>query len=166
MRLLLAILAVAFAACQVGDVASEGAADPAIAREAMPAGLTLSQTATADSLRVELSVGALPGERPRLMELHLKPTANLRFTGAEALDAAIDSGKALHVLPRGDTLRVVLMATDNLNPIGEGPLARLTFERLDAAPAEIVALERGPVFAPAAANHGVALPKPLRVGGE
>ena len=94
---------------------------------------------------------------PRLMELRVAYDGP-RFLGAEPLDAADAADKRLVVQDEGETLRVVLISTSNLNPIDSGPLVRLRFEGEGT-----VDLVGSPsIFA---ANDGLKLGDPLALGG-
>ena len=105
-------------------------------------------------------------EAPRMMELRLR-LSGLRYVKSEPLSAATAAGKELVVKDEDDgTLRTVLFATGNLNRLDTGPLVRYRLARVGSAgAARVEILSQRPVFAPARADQGVTLGRPLVLGG-
>lgn len=89
---------------------------------------------------------AAPG--PRVADLRLRyDPAGLRFVGAERGPAALAADKELRVAHRAEQpppagqLRLLLLRTTNVNALGPGVWARLTFERVPGGPAPVLAFD-------------------------
>ena len=101
---------------------------------------------------------------PRMMELHLRLTDNLKLVSATKGAAAEAVAKELVVQEKADhVLRTVLFSAQNLDLLGDGVLARYRLARTDAKPAKVELMNKMPVFAPPAANEGFLLPDPLEI---
>lgn len=102
---------------------------------------------------------------PRMMELFIRTSAGLTWVSSEVLSATTDAGKQLVVqAPADGTVRVLVFATDNLNRLESGPLARIVFAS-GGENGNLEMLNQRPIFAPAEADWGITLGKPLTVGG-
>jgi len=155
-------------ACDGGPPPADPPAAAAAPVEEARTTLALSASAESDaSVTVHVAYNRLAGqEGPRVVELHLRHSANLAYDSAEPMSAASAAGKRLVVQDRGDgTLRVLLFGTQTLDRLDSGPLLKLALRRLDDAAATLEVLGDKPVFAPAETNTGLTLPPPLTVGG-
>jgi hypothetical protein len=119
-----------------------------------------------DSVAVDLVYS--PGQDavgPRMMELYLQAAAGLKYASSEPLAAVEAAGKQLVVQAEDDGMvRTVIFATNNVDRLQAGPLARFIFLRQEGV-RRIELLDRHPIFAPADADTGLTLSEPLVIGG-
>lgn len=122
---------------------------------------------TGDAVVVDLVYAPDDGaEGPRAVELWMTHSSHLTYESATPLAAVEAAGKTLVVQPKeGAELRTILYSAASLETIGAGPLVRYRFRVTKPGAATVEIMERMPIFAPAAANQGLMLPKPLVVGG-
>jgi hypothetical protein len=152
------------AACDAGSSPHTGAPPDAPAPFA-PALLLRASDVSADHATIDV-VYERPADRagPRAAEIHLRASPDLHLVASEPLDATRAAGKHLVVQARDDgVLRAIVYSTADLRTLGPGGLVRLRFDRAGAGDAVIELLDRRPVFAPAEADEGLALPPPLRL---
>ncbi len=160
-------------ACQGAPAPSEGppASEPESAAEASLANTTLELTVldqSEDTLSVRLDFNRRSDKQgPRVAEILLRLSDNLRFVSAEAQDAVTTAGKELVAQAKdGGVVRLVIFGTTSLSELESGPLARLEFRKTGAGKATLSVLPEMPIFAPVEANQGLLLPEPLVVGGD
>ena len=100
--------------------------------------------------------------QPRIAEFWLSKSDNLDIKGATTGIATEGSQKQLIIQqPKSNLVRLVILATDNTNPIQSGTLATLKFKKTDDKPARVEILTDKPIFAPAEANEGLVVGDPL-----
>ena len=160
-------------ACQGGPAPSEGppasepegGADTSLAKTTLQL-TVLDQSEDALSVRLDLNRRA-DSQGPRVAEILLRHSDNLRFVSTEAQEAVTTAGKELVAQARDDgVVRLVIFGTTSLSELDSGPLARLEFRKTGTGKATLSVLPEMPIFAPAAANQGLLLPEPLVVGGD
>ena len=100
--------------------------------------------------------------RPRVSEIILRKSKNIEYTGYELGDALKTAKKSLHIQETAqEYLRLVILASDNINPIDTGILATLTFEKSGTEKATISISTESPIFAPEEANIGLKVSDPI-----
>ena len=159
-----ALAALVLSGCSdsLGPGAPEGA-EPIAAVDGATLRL-IASTQTATGTAIDLYHNRPLAERgPRMMELFVQLSGDLRYLRHEPLAASLAAEKGLVVQPRDDgTLRIVLFATTNTLRIASGPLARLW---LEGARGTVSFVNHRPIFAPPEADQAIVLGKPLTVGG-
>ena len=100
---------------------------------------------------------------PRVAEIFVKYTDNLRYLASEKGDALEKAAKQLMVqnLEEDNKLRLVILAMDNTNELDTGRLATLKFERSGSGESTVRILTDSPIFAPQEANEGLLVSDPL-----
>lgn len=168
--LLLFALLGPFAGC-ADDGASPSGAPEEKAGQPEPSGkaaneLSLVLVEDADGQAVVDLVYSRPADipGPRMMELYIKPSEEVKFLSGEALSSVQAAGKELVLQEQADgQVRTVVYTTANLNRLEPGPLVRYRFS-VGQPGAMLELVDRRPLFAPAEAD-GVVLAEPLQLGG-
>jgi hypothetical protein len=158
------LLSLALTGCDGTSTPSDKAPAPA-AVETQSATLSL-ETTRLEGGKVAVDLIYLPSASqvpPRMMELYLRHSAELSYVEASPLSALEVAHKQLIIQPERERLRVTAYASDNMNTLGAGPLARFVFE---APSGGKVSIENpGALFAPAGANAGITLGDAVDLGG-
>lgn len=121
----------------------------------------LNLEASGDDLSL-IYVRAAGAPGPRVAEIIIQHSDNLRFDSAEPGEAATAAGKNVIAQRRGaTTLRVTMFAYSNTEELGTGLLARLQMTRADDRPAHAEILLDKPLFAPRLAQRGLKVSDPI-----
>lgn len=166
-----ALLTLALAAgCTQQEPDTQDPVDPAPQAGQLRSDATLTLAVASlgsEEIEVDLHFNHAPGHPgPRMMELFIAGSEGTGYLGSEPLAATLAAGKDLVVQEADDgNLRVVIFATDNLNELESGPLARFRLSRPQTGQATLALVDRQPIFAPAEASRGVTLDEPLVVDG-
>ena len=103
-------------------------------------------------------------EAPRMAEVYLKMSDNLKFTQAQAGSAAQEASKDVIAQAReGQQVRVTIFSSANLNTLSSGQWAVLEFEVIpgDASEASVEIIQRDAMLAPPVSGEGLELGAPL-----
>jgi hypothetical protein len=103
-------------------------------------------------------------EAPRMAEVYLKMSDNLKFLSAQAGSAAQEAGKDVIAQARdGQQVRVTIFSSANLNTLPSGQWATLEFEVSggDASEATLEIVRRDAMLAPPVSGEGLELGVPL-----
>ncbi len=113
---------------------------------------------------VNLSFDRGQASAPRVVEVFLRPTPNLKLVKSEAGDSLIAAGKQAIFRQTDDGLiRVVAYSASNTETLDTGVLAELQFERTGDGPAQIEIVKDRPLLAPSGANAGLEIGAPLKL---
>ncbi len=102
---------------------------------------------------------------PRMAEIYLKHPTEWNFSEAVEGNAVSDAQKQLIVQEAEEgLLRVLVIASDNINEMQSGTIATLKFEREDGERGTVEILtDRPPIFAPEEANEGLLVGDPVEI---
>ena len=103
---------------------------------------------------------------PRMAEIYLKTSDNLKFRSAQAGGAAQAAGKDVIAQPREDQqVRVTVFSSNNLNNLTNGGLAQLIFEVVPGQGQEgsVEIVPKDAMLAPAGTGEGLELGERLTV---
>ncbi len=103
-------------------------------------------------------------EAPRMAEVYLKMSDNLKFVSAQAGSAAQEASKDVIAQARdGQQVRVTIFSSANLNTLSSGQWAALEFEvnGSDASEATLEIVRRDAMLAPPVSGEGLELGAPL-----
>ena len=103
-------------------------------------------------------------EAPRMAEVYLKMSDNLKFLSAQAGSAAQEASKDVIAQARdGQQVRVTIFSSANLNTLPSGQWATLEFEVSsgDASEATLEIVRRDAMLAPPVTGEGLELGAPL-----
>ena len=101
---------------------------------------------------------------PRVMELFIETTPNLKFKEATTGEAITVAGKQMTVLQHEEgLLRTVVLSSSNINTLKTGRIVTYRFEKKDDAVAQLEILTERPIFAPAEVNEGLLVSDPLEI---
>lgn len=137
-------------------------------REAVPeedAGVTTSELkleGNGEHLTIHYHRGTSARHGPRVVELFIRHSDNLRFESVQPGAATINANKQVLVREVNDTaLRALVFSPGNANELSTGLLCTLQMQRTDEHPARAEILLEKPLFAPAAALDGLAVSDPV-----
>ena len=113
--------------------------------------------------RIELRFQSAAEPRPRMMELQLRWSPGWELSDYAAGTAAIKADKGIVVQPLDETTaRVVVFASTNTNPIGNGTVLDFSLANSGAtAPGTVEILVTPPMFAPAQSEQGLRIGPPV-----
>ena len=136
-----------------GDAASDGRGPEVTIPQVDGSRLDLLWTQDA----LVLAYDRAPDQKgPRMAEIVIRHSGNVRFDHVEAGEAAMAAGKRVIVQAQDETtMRVLVFATQNTTEVDSGTLATLYMERTDEESARAEILLDKPVFAPRAALEGL-----------
>lgn len=99
---------------------------------------------------------------PRVGEIVLRLSPNLRFVAATAGKSLEDADKDLVAQPGKDgTVRLVFLSATNTSGLNSGDIATVLLERTSSEPGKVEFLLGKPLFAPEEANDGLLVGEPL-----
>ena len=131
-----------------------------------PVMLSLSKEKVASGkISVNLNFALEDGrEAPRMAEVYLKMSDNLKFLSAQAGSAAQEASKDVIAQARdGQQVRVTIFSSANLNTLSSGQWAVLEFEVTpsDASEATLEIVQSDAMLAPPVSGEGLELGAPL-----
>lgn len=102
---------------------------------------------------------------PRVVELMLQSSDELKLTQHEAGPATLGAGKDLHVQDKGNgQIRLLILSSSNVNELESGELATLRFTKSDASrKGRLEILTGRPMFAPQEAQEGLSVGDPIEL---
>jgi hypothetical protein len=108
--------------------------------------------------------GAENGQNPRVAEVFLRHSSNVKYKGVEKGEALRLAEKQLVVQEVEEgLLRVVILSSENTNTIDTGVLLTAAFEKTNNKAGKLEILTDQPLFAPEEANEGLLVGDPIEI---